>query len=244
MELNWKEQAMDLWSKGMNDMQISKELNIHYQTIWKWRQENKLKKNDIYRQVTMTDEQKSILIGGLIGDGSIFYKTKLSRYPSYQLCHTYQQKEYFMYKYEKMKGIMNHYNIIHDYVYKAHSMNLGIMKDLHEIFYKDGKKIMPSYEYMYEFYNELAFAITFYDDGNCDRCRNRITFRLYLCNFTRDEQLLYCKILKDKFNIDSVLHKHKTKYTLVYINSRSNHIVQEILSKYPIESVKYKIGPR
>ena len=72
------------------------------------------------------------------------------------------------------------------------------------------------------------------DDGNYEKYGAKIA----LCNFSNNSLILFQNFLKNKWNIDTSIHKDKT----LYIKANSKKIFMQLISSYIIPSMSYKIN--
>lgn len=84
-------------AKGLSDSEIAKNLNVSLSVVQSRRRNTlNLKANSLIKPINITDEQKSIIIGSLLGDMSCCKKTKsLARNPVLSLKHSEKQCDYF-----------------------------------------------------------------------------------------------------------------------------------------------------
>jgi hypothetical protein len=118
------------------------------------------------------------------------------------------------------------FNWIHDMFYQY---------DIHSNRYV--KRIIPNFG---EYLTPLALAIWFQDDGS--KIEN--TVRIATNSFNYKDNLLLCKILKDKYNLDcSVIEsgQGENKVYIIYIYKNSYPLFKEIITEYVLPSMCYKL---
>lgn len=118
---------------------------------------------------------EELIIGSLLGDGCIPKLYKYSKNNYLQIGHGPKQKEYCKYKYDLFTefGVTNKFlysitkneryrnGFIEDYRFKTKA--LPIFNEYRNLFYPEGKKIIPTQ--ILEKINEKILAIWYMDDG-------------------------------------------------------------------------------
>ena len=239
---NMENKIKELNKEGKTDMEISILLNIPYFKVGRVRNKLNLPVNSKHQNVYMTDIQEEAFIGTLLGDSTLVFKTKLSKYPSFQFSHTEKQKEYFNYKVNIFKNLMSK-SKIHllkskftseegVLVYGSYSYNIPSLLKYKKIFYPINKKVIPL-EFIKNKFSELSLALLIYDDG----CKDNLNYKLSTYCFERENVLEFSKFLYEKFNIKSTVHKN----SVLYFSRQSTKIITKILQKYPVKNMQYKI---
>lgn len=187
----------------------------------------------------LTELEKEVLIGTVIGDGCLFKATPNSQYRM-NLAHSLKQKEYFMKKYEILKRVVscqpkertwtdkrtnNEYSEI-----RFQTRVDPLFTDLSSIWYED-KKIIPYDELMN--FGETTLAVKYFDDG---WFKQSCTFSM--CDYTLQDIDAFRAWLKDKFNIETTMHKRKN----VYVLSKSREEFINLVKPFATSDVLYKLG--
>jgi hypothetical protein len=201
----------------------------------------RLELNEYKLNLTLSLEQKEILLGGLLGDLNL---RKIGNYS--RLVVEQKNKEYLFHLYEIFK----------DYVRTEPKERLQKRLDTSEwkstwyfstishpdfeyyyqMFYINNRKIVPIN--LEELLTPRAIAYWFMDDGS----KNSLTYRLHSCSFTIEEHILLLKIFKDKFNIIALSH-NLAKYNYIYITLKedSNLRFKLLIEPYILSSMLYKL---
>lgn len=109
---------------------------------------------------------------------------------------------------------------------------------IRKLFYIDGKKKIP--ESLSKWLKcDIGFAVWFYDDG-CYYIRDRSLY-LYLGTVSRDEAEIAKETIQKKFDLRSTIADKGGKGFALYFPASEREKVREILSKYPIPIMSYKI---
>lgn len=193
----------------------------------------------------MTNEQRQVLLGTIIGDGCLF-KCDAGRNYRMNLAHSRKQKEYFLMKYDILKSIDflrlenftertwtdkrtgNEYSEV-----RLQTKVSQQLTELYPVWYKNKKKIIPENEIFQ--LDELGLAVKYYDDGCYLSGRGCC---ISMCDYD-DESLRNFRIfLLKKFDISTSVHKGN----LLYIPKREVPKLQKIVQRYATPDVLYKLG--
>ena len=216
-----------------------------YKKMQKYR---KIKQNDGYKNYEMTNIEKNIIIGSLIGDGTLSLYGR-SKNACYRENTGTSQIDYRKWKAEKLKNLgfkINKYGAIY-------SPSHPIYTEFYKLFYRNGKKILT--ENNLKLLNHpIGLACLFMDDGSLIidsfRKRNKISLfpRIYFYtqSFSFDENLLLKQHLENTFNIHFNLKNWKDgKKSILEISKRDELIsFIEIVKPYveKTECMEYKIN--
>lgn len=234
----------ELFNQGLSDYTIAKELNMSPDGIYAYRMRHQyLRDTDLRlnKAVKLTDFQKQVLIGTVLGDSSIrLGKENVS--PRVSCAHGMKQKEYCEYKTEIFKSLgakCNHHkrNRIDERTgiyYEDYTMFIPANPELlpyYNSFYPNGKKVIPL-DLLNQF-TEVSLAFMFMDDGS----RIKSGYNIATCCFNTTELNKFRYFLLERFNLETALHRNN----VLYIRHKSKAIFESLVSPYIIESMKYKI---
>lgn len=195
----------------------------------------------------LNNEQKSLILGTLLGDGCI---EKRWKNPRLRIGHSVFQKEYVLWKYNILQNITTREPHIvseqHHQTGKIYSQLYFSSKAIpelnfyYQLFYQNGKKYL-SEEIINYFKEPLSLAAWLMDDGykrnDCD------ALRLSTDCFSMREQLLLQNCLDKNFDIRSKIHS-KGKTWNIYIPNNEMIKVRQLLNPHIIPSMIYKLPPR
>ena len=193
----------------------------------------------------LSDLQKDIIIGCLLGDGRLECRAK-SGTARFRVHHAESQCEFLFWKYEKFQ------NMVHGapwrtewldkrngHVYGSwffHTRTSHVFESFHRRFYQKGIKIIPK-----DIRKDLtprALAVWIMDDG----CKTRNEIILNTQSFTLDEQKLLLEELIKLYGIHGTINRDRKNYRL-----RFGKVAAEKLSRlvepFIIESLFTKIVP-
>ena len=234
---NLLEDIKELKKQGLGNRKISELLNIPRTSLmYLFRKHNLENIKYIPKYANLNYFQKSALIGSLLGDSSISKKYILN------IGHGLKQEEYYIHKIQLLSPNIKFLEYRREKVDKrtnnlyislqAYSNKYEDIVNLRELLYINGKKEITK-ENLKDF-NEISLAYLFMDDGNYEKYGAKIA----LCNFSDNSLILFQNFLKNKWNIDTSIHKDKT----LYIKANSKKIFKQLISSYIIPSMLYKIN--
>lgn len=162
--------------------------------------------------------------------------------------HSLDQEEYLLWKYNSLKDIFKESSIVRinrihpitnrEYRYiRCQSKTLPELKNVKDIFYKNGKKIVPAdlNKYLSE---PISLAVWFMDDGyyyKRDKCGY-----LYLGNVSEEEAKICANTLSQNFNLQTKVLKKKEGFAL-YFSRLEMLKLKEIIEGYMIPLFGYKM---
>jgi hypothetical protein len=199
-------------------------------------------------QFSLTAELKSILVGLLLGD---LYIAKLKRNvnPWLHFKQSTVNEEYLLHLYELFKiycssGPKIQIGAIDKRTGKSYSSIyfqtycLPCFKELFDLFYPDGKKIVPLN--IGDLLNPLGLCFLICDDGSFCKVRSIIT----LCteSFTLEEVTLLANTLNTKWDLKCYINKTNNGAARILIPKKSVPAVQSLLKDIMPSMMRHKIG--
>lgn len=196
----------------------------------------------------MTNTEFQIIVGSLLGDGSIAWlKNRKNAY----FCegHSPKQLDYLQWKYDKLSNYVTgcgvkhkrNYNKKTNKDYGAVAMitkQLPIFSDFKNKWYRDRKIVCKE---DVEKLDALGLAVWFMDDGTCnENGRRRLISTL---GFSEEENNYLVDFLKRKFNLDCYLTYspgYKFGWQIVFTGDSNRRLV-EIIKPYIHKIFNYKI---
>ena len=185
---------------------------------------------------SLTQLQKSFLVGTLLGDGYL-RQVKGRRNAFLEVNHSITQKEYVEWKYRILKNLTrsgpksrkgNETRIAYRFFTKQHPEFTKMM----DLFYRDKKKCIPDL-----ILDPISLAVWYMDDGS--RCSKNNVY-LNTQQFSKNDQYKLLKIL-DQIGLKGTLNKDKQYYRIRFKTSSIPKLFG-MIKKYIIPSMKYKIG--
>ncbi len=184
---------------------------------------------------SLTQEQKSIIIGSVLGDG--YLRIVSGRKNAFlEINHSITEKSYVDWKYQKLKDLVksppksrkgNGKRIAYRFFTRQHPE----ITKIYQKFYRKKKKIIPDLKL-----NPLVMAVWFMDDGG----KSYRTYYLNTQRFDYQSQRRLIQILKDQHRIDSSLNRDK-EYYRIRVKQSSAERFKELVHNYIIPEMKYKL---
>lgn len=222
--------------EGLSDSKIAEKLrNVKGIGVYYWRTKLGLKANPKqFPKHTISKEQHQILIGTLLGDGCL---TKLHNNTRIDFAHTIKQKEWFLWKYERLKPFVWDYKIrtYENDRYKnpiteirAKTRVHPLLNSYHTAFYNKGVKIVP--RELFKQLTPLGLAVWFMDDGSeTQLCTN---------SFNKNDLEYIVEELNAKFNISFTIMKSGA----LYIPVSERKVLSLLIKPHIISSMQYKLS--
>lgn len=244
-ELKYRK-AKELYDSGMSQKEIAKLFNMKQNSLSiGMRQRFGLMPKGKRIKEEITQKQKELLFGSLLGDGFLNFKYKdekvLGNFRFIEE-HGEKQEEYLRYKGEILKNLLSKSGIscreridtrFKNPNYKIFTLRTRAILDLEDfynMFYNKRKKIVPK---DLTLLTPFALAIWFMDDG-CDHFPG---YKLSTNNFSKEEVIRLSKYLKNKYLLDTTINNKNE----IYIKSNSARLFTSLIQEYVIDSMKYKL---
>lgn len=196
------------------------------------------------KTLKLTEVQRSILIGTLLGDGHLETQDKGKTY-RLKIEHQAQQRDYTEWLYSQFKewtrsGIYKKLKAGKEYV-GFNTYSHGAFRFYAQQFYVERKKKIP--KIISKLLDSVSLAIWFMDDGSWKSNKHN-TFIIHTLGFAKNDLELVRQVLQKKFKIETKLHKQKEKYWRLYINSKSAKDFESIIKPTTslFDSMKAKMG--
>ena len=194
--------------------------------------------------LTLTSKQKSILIGSILGDGTLQLGERGIN-ASFKTEQGLAQKEYVWWKYNIFKPwVFTEPKISHRYSesreryaksYWFRTVRHPILTGFHKRFYESGKKIIP--KDIASDMNPLALAVWIMDDGSLNN--NQLDISTY--SFTLPEIYLLIEAVKLKFNLRGQYYRDRDRGYRMYFRKSETEKLARLINPYVIPSMDYKI---
>jgi hypothetical protein len=194
-----------------------------------------------------TIEQKSIIDGSLLGDGSIFRPKKPTYNTYFVKTQKASRKKYLDWHFEKLMPWSSRITV------RANSCNNGkiyskcvyttkaypCFKSLREKWYPKGVKIVPRDLTL----NPLSFAIWYLDDGY-NHLKGR-TCKISTCGFTKFDCEFLCSIIKKDLGFNFKIRRKSNKYFEIVSVAEEFKAIIELVKPYVLwDFFAYKIAYR
>lgn len=197
--------------------------------------------------MSLSQEQKDIVVGLLLGDGSLeFDGFKSSRL---QIKQCERKREYVFWLYDHLSDhVKTAPKQRMDYrQWYFSTKSTGELEVYRQIFYKNRRKIVPK-NISSLITSPVTLAVWFMDDGTLDyRVKSHYSFSMSTDAFSVKEVKLLQTVLKERFGIESSIQTPSCrgkKYTKLYIGKNGREKFLKIVSPYILNCFSYKIPPR
>ncbi|OIO51059.1 MAG: hypothetical protein COX12_00690 [Candidatus Brennerbacteria bacterium CG23_combo_of_CG06-09_8_20_14_all_44_41] len=193
-----------------------------------------------------TKRQKAILIGTILGDA---YLQKTGKRNA-RLCleHENKQKEYLLWKVSAFKNLFQGKPVfvkrVHPKTKKMYeywrfqSNSTPELGKMQRLFYKNGKKIIPS-NFQELFKEPLSLAVWFMDDGYYYPRDNNAY--LYLGKLSLDETKIVQDTLINNLRLKTKILDKKQEGFVIYFSPSETQKLKTIIGPYIIPCLMYKI---
>lgn len=182
---------------------------------------------------SLTEIQKSVIIGSLLGDGYMSCKT----HAYLKIGHSIKQKSYVDWKY----SLLSEFVRTKPKMYKGNGSRIGyrfctrslpVLTPFYRMFYGNSIKAIPSSLKL----NPFSLAIWYMDDG----ARNRKSAYFNTQQFSYDDQLKLLFILERDFGLKGSLNKDKS-YQRIRLYQESGQKLKQIILEFIPKEMLYKL---
>lgn len=186
---------------------------------------------------SLTQLQRSIIIGTILGDGYVRIVSG-KKNALLEINHSFSQKEYVDWKYEMLESLCKSGPVARKgngtrIAYRFNTRQNPEMTELHMSFYGERRKSIPSNLRL----DPIMLAVWFMDDGS--KCSEDNVY-LNTQQFAMSDQKR-CQELLLEMGIETTLNRDK-EYWRVRIRKSSLPLFWETISPYIIPSMSYKLG--
>jgi len=238
-----KEVLIKLVNEGYSDYRLEQIFNINYNTIFNYRKKYGILKEDLRpnKAIELTQFQKEVLLGTLLGDGSMRFG-KDQKSPLVIIEHGKKQRPYVKHKSEVFASLNANYK---EYKRKTVDERTGIFYEsgvcfipsnpefvpIYHSFYKDKIKKIP-FDLLNNF-TAVSLAYLFMDDGS----KAKSGYNIALNAFNIEELTKFSSFLLLKFNIQSSVNTTGT----LYIKAESKDLFKSLVLPYMHDTLLYKL---
>lgn len=232
--------------KGTSLTELAKIFNCKVESIWFAKQRYNIPtgKHLISKNIPISSRQEQIIIGCVLGDGTIF-RRKETHTPYFSCEHSLKQKEYNYWKYKELKSLNVKYK---EQQRKTIDERTGIYYSscvikspcnpafipLYENFYINNKKRITT-EILSKF-TSLSLAIMYMDDGCYYKATQSVSIATHC--FLKEDVELFVAFCKEKWELPFTIHKTNG----IYLPKKYFSKFKQIIQPYMHSSMLYKIG--
>lgn len=244
---DFKTEFLQLYYEGKRDYEIADILGFTRTTVCYYRKHMLgLPKNRAFQTLELTDSDREILVGTLMGDATLG-KCSSDKTVRVQISHIKKNEEYLMWIKQSLPTlfIYNPYETIaRDKIINGksarsngalviYSCKAPCLDELYKVFYSGNRKVIPI-DYLNKYFTAKSLAILFMDDG----CKNCSTINLNLQCFELEELEKFVIFLKEKFNLEFIIKKDKT----LYLRYNSRETFYNLVIPFITADMLYKIS--
>lgn len=243
-------EIIEMYGKDFTMRKIALKFNTNKQRISNIIKNNGIKikrhkrKYSFYYEQSLSQRQKEILVGSLLGDGCVHKHHEGINSCRYIETHSIKQKDYAMWKYNEFKNfISNNFRFCRNGFINSEKIvfETVLHKDFcyfYDLFYQNNKKIIP--QNIKSFLTPLSLAIWYMDDGSQHIVYKRPVARFSTYCFLENDIDILIEAMKNNFNI--ICRKVKSqKGIIVQICQSETEKLFKIIKPYILESMSYKI---
>jgi len=197
------------------------------------------------KTISFSKEQKSIILGSLLGDGCLTTAwSGSSKNYRFAVTHSVKQKDYINWTYKQLKPfVLTPPKLIKStQALILRTMSHSDLTELKSVFYPQNKKVLPK-NIRLIIQDSLALAVWFMDDGNIVKKNGKLAgYNLNTQSFSKDENILLINIFRELYNINFMLDRNKNKYRLGVWQKQSREDFRSLIERFVISSMRYKLG--
>lgn len=206
----------------------------------------------IKSSLSLSNRQKSIIVGSLLGDGTMRVGER-AKNANFKVEHGLRQKDLVFWKYQELKSFVftkpkisfrfRDNGVKYSKSWWFRTIRHPELTEIYDMFYlgngfKTGRKIIPNNNFFQSYFNTVALAILIMDDGSYNR--GIIDISTYSFSLEDIERLRAS--LQLNFNLQSKYFKDRNKGYRMYFNSKNTKALIQIISPHIISSMIYKIN--
>ena len=198
--------------------------------------------------IPLTEKQKAIIVGNVLGDGGIYDQRRPNgKSSSFYIKQSARYKEYIFWLFGELENIcLSAPKEKSNGQWYFYSKYLDNLTDLRETFYRKRVKVVPR-NIKQLMTSPLTLAVWYMDDGSLDyRPKDHYNFALSTNAFTIDENKLLVKALKENFGIESSIQTplcRGVRYPEIYIGVAGRDKFIELVKPYVLNCFAHKIPP-
>lgn len=194
--------------------------------------------------LNLNQTQLSVLIGSLLGDGTMRIGNKAQN-ANFKVEQGLKQKEYVFWKYEvfkewvttppKLSMRYDENRLPYPKSWWFRTVRHPKLTLFHKMFYKNGIKIVP--KKIADLLDPLALAVWIMDDG----CLNKNIIDISTYSFKLGEIKLLQKAIYKKFVLETNFFRDRDKGFRLYFRKKETQKLVPLISQFVVPNLAYKI---
>lgn len=205
--------------------------------------EHRLKDSESHRKLSpiksFTEEERDVIIGSLLGDGSIKNTATRLYYSCYfREGHMLKQEKYLVYKAEILKRFNARLRLNKNKDYLSVFLETSVhplFTELHRRWYLNGRKVFR--EENVKGVGPLGLAIWYQDDGSIWDGHPSIA----TCNFNFGEHQRIVSWLEDSFDLIPHIHKAGSNHFRLWFSNRDKDRFFNLVRDKIHQDIRYKL---
>src|SRR3989344_3975799 len=199
-------------------------------------------------QSAFPSHQLDVIIGSLLGDAQLECRSqgiRASYTARFRVHHGEKQKDYVYWKYQMLKDLVsrepqkikwyNEKRNLNEVSWFFHTKTLKSFGIIHEIFYKNGKKIFP--KEILPIFTDAMLAVWFMDNGS----NNGSSLTLNTHSFSVEDQNTIIDFLKERYSVSPTLVKDRHQWK-ISIGSFDYQRFIDVITPHVPTAMAYKIN--
>ncbi len=200
---------------------------------------------ELARSLTLTKQQRAIVVGLMLGDGHLETQNQGRTY-RLKIEQSFGHREYVDWLYSQLGNLGQTPPRAREQIraekvnqkYGFNTLSLATFRFYGTLFYKDGKKVVP--KMIGKLVTPLSLAVWFMDDGSVKSAQHRAKI-LNTQGFDSNSIENLHQMLAVRFGIDVTLRKQKDG-TQLYIPSTEIKKFVSLVEEYIVPSMRYKLS--
>lgn len=197
------------------------------------------------KSLTLTKQQRAIVVGLMLGDGHLETQNRGRTY-RLKIEQSFGHREYVDWLYSHLGNLgqtpprareQTRAEKVHQ-KYGFNTLSLATLRFYGTLFYKDGKKVVP--KIVGKLVTPLSLAVWFMDDGSIKSAHHRAKI-LNTQGFDSNSIENLRQMLATRFGIDVTFRKQKDG-TQLYIPSTEIKKFVSLVEEYIVPSMRYKLS--
>jgi hypothetical protein len=181
---------------------------------------------------SLSEVQHAIVIGSLLGDGSMRCKTNALL----EINHSIHQRSYVDWKFSHLADLVttppkqragNGGRVAYRFVTRS----APALTPYYRLFYAEGRKRVPKLEL-----DSLALAVWLMDDG----CRSRNAVYLNTQQFDEQSQKIMLALLREQWGLEATLNRDKSYYR-IRISVAATKRLARLIMPHLLPELRYKL---
>ena len=185
------------------------------------------------RTLEFSGEQLGVVIGSLLGDGTLLETTRGWCFRSH---HSARQAAYVLWKYERLRDFVQTPPREYENRIYFRTVSHSLFSSLRAQFYVGRRKVVPL-DLLANEMTALALAVWIMDDGSADGHAVRLNTQA----FTRTENQALLGLLRSRFGLNATLNRDKGAHRL-RVSATDRAKLHHLVGPYILPELAYKLG--